>query len=81
MLGRAALRGALAGLAGTAVMTLAEKVEQRFTSRPNSYVPARAVTAPATGRRLPGSARHAPVRLAADQTLENATGGDRRPTW
>jgi hypothetical protein len=37
----AALRGALGGLAGAAVMTVAEKVEQRLTGRPNSYVPAR----------------------------------------
>src|SRR3954454_3881285 len=56
MLGRAAVRGALAGLAGTAAMTLAAKAEQRFTARPNSYVPARTLTALATGRRLPESA-------------------------
>ena len=37
----AALRGMAAGLVGTAAMTLAEKVEQQFTGRPNSYVPAR----------------------------------------
>jgi hypothetical protein len=37
---RAALRGTLGGLAGAAVMTAAEKVEQRLTGRPNSYVPA-----------------------------------------
>ena len=37
----AAVRGLAAGLAGTAAMTLAEKLEQRFiTQRPNSYVPA-----------------------------------------
>lgn len=57
MLGRAALRGALAGLAGTAAMTLAEKAEQSVTHRPDSYVPARTLTALATRRRLPGSAR------------------------
>jgi len=33
--------GLLAGAAGVAAMTLAEKVEQSFTGRPNSYVPAR----------------------------------------
>ena len=33
--------GLLAGAAGVAAMTLAEKVEQAFTGRPNSYVPAR----------------------------------------
>ncbi len=118
MLGRAALRGALAGLAGVAVMTLAEKTEQSVTSRPNSYVPARTLTAVTTGRRLAGSARppvrnhlmhwgtgaavgalrgiwsagglrgwrasawHASVRLATDQTLENATGVGSPPwTW
>lgn len=37
---RAALSGVLAGLAGTAAMTLAEKIEQQVTQRPNSYVPA-----------------------------------------
>jgi hypothetical protein len=35
-----AVRGILAGTAGVAAMTLAEKVEQMFTGRPNSYVPA-----------------------------------------
>jgi hypothetical protein len=34
------LRGLVAGAAGVAAMTLAEKLEQRFTRRPNSYVPA-----------------------------------------
>jgi hypothetical protein len=118
MLGRAALRGALAGMAGVAVMTLAEKAEQAVTGRPDSYVPARTLTALATGRRLPGSARppvrnhlkhwgtgaaggalrgiwaasglrgwrasawHTSVRLATDQTLENATGVGSPPwTW
>src|ERR671929_739798 len=118
MLGRAALRGALAGLAGTAAMTTAEKVEQRFTGRPDSYVPARTLTALTTGRRLPERARppvrnhlmhwgtgaavgalrgvwaasglrgwrasawHTSVRLATDQTLENATGVGSPPwTW
>jgi hypothetical protein len=36
----AALRGTLAGLAGAATMTLGEKIEQRLTGRPSSYVPA-----------------------------------------
>ncbi|MBD0276163.1 MAG: hypothetical protein ICV73_30095, partial [Acetobacteraceae bacterium] len=31
--------GLLAGAAGVTAMTLAEKVEQSFTGRPNSYVP------------------------------------------
>ncbi|MDV8002745.1 hypothetical protein [Rhodococcus sp. IEGM 1408] len=38
---RAAGTGALAGLAGAGVMTAGEKVEQAFTGRPNSFVPAR----------------------------------------
>ena len=33
-------RGLLAGAAGVAAMTLAEKVEQALTGRPDSYVPA-----------------------------------------
>ena len=36
----AAVRGLAAGLAGVAAMTAAEKVEQAFTRRPNSFVPA-----------------------------------------
>ena len=38
---RTAARGLLAGLAGVAAMTAAEKLEQALTGRPNSYVPAR----------------------------------------
>ena len=41
---RGALAGAAAGLAGAGVMTAAEKVEQRFTRRPNSYVPGRTLS-------------------------------------
>ncbi|MGI4803606.1 MAG: hypothetical protein ACRYFL_02475 [Janthinobacterium lividum] len=37
---KAALQGIIAGLAGVAAMTLAEKLEQVFTKRPNSYMPA-----------------------------------------
>jgi hypothetical protein len=55
MLTSAALRGMAAGIAGVAVMTAAEKVEQRFTRRPNSYVPGRTLLALA-GRRPPESA-------------------------
>ena len=40
MTGRAALRGLAAGLVGVAAMTAAEKAEQAFTRRPNSFVPA-----------------------------------------
>lgn len=35
-----AIRGLVAGLAGVAAMTAAEKLEQAFTHRANSYVPA-----------------------------------------
>lgn len=43
MLLRSVRQGLVAGLVGTTVMTIAEKVEQRVTGRPNSYVPARAL--------------------------------------
>jgi hypothetical protein len=33
-------KGALAGAAGVAAMTIGEKLEQALTQRPNSYVPA-----------------------------------------
>lgn len=116
-LAAAALRGAAAGVAGVAVMTAGEKVEQRFTGRRNSYVPGRTLLT-LLGRR-PGehvqppvwnhimhwgtgaslgalrgiwsliglrgtraSLAHAVVRLAFDQTLENATGAGAPPrTW
>jgi hypothetical protein len=35
-----AWRGLIAGAVGVAAMTVAEKLEQQFTRRPNSYVPA-----------------------------------------
>jgi hypothetical protein len=41
LLTRSVWQGAVAGAAGVAVMTLGEKVEQRFTGRPDSYMPAR----------------------------------------
>ena len=40
MSSRALFNGLIAGFAGVAAMTLAEKIEQQFTRRPNSYVPA-----------------------------------------
>jgi hypothetical protein len=40
-IGRAAARGAVAGLVGVAVMTAGEKLEQSITHRPDSYVPGR----------------------------------------
>jgi hypothetical protein len=38
---RGALRGLAAGAVGVATMTVAEKLEQRLTGRPDSHVPAR----------------------------------------
>lgn len=43
MLLRAVGAGALAGAVGVVAMTAAEKVEQRFTRRPDSEVPGRAI--------------------------------------
>lgn len=40
MKSKAIVNGLLAGTAGVAAMTLAEKVEQLITQRPDSYVPA-----------------------------------------
>jgi hypothetical protein len=40
-LAQAALKGVVGGLMGVAVMTAGEKIEQRLTGRPNSYVPGR----------------------------------------
>ena len=114
---RAAGRGAVAGLAGVAAMTAAEKIEQRLTHRPNSYIPSRTLLT-LLGRRpsdtdtrfgwnhamhwgtgavlgaLAGvwavlglrgpraHAAHTVVRLAFDQTIENATGVGAPPhTW
>ncbi|MGI4829541.1 MAG: hypothetical protein ACRYFU_15295 [Janthinobacterium lividum] len=37
---RAIIGGLIAGAVGVGVMTLVEKLEQRMTGRPNSYVPA-----------------------------------------
>lgn len=113
----AAGRGTVAGLVGVAVMTGGEKLEQALTSRPNSYVPARALRTllgrPPAGTDRPfwwnhamhwgtgaalGALRgvwaavglrgprahlaHTVVRLAFDQTVENATGVGAPPhTW
>jgi len=113
----AAGRGALAGLVGVAAMTLGEKAEQAITSRPNSYVPGRALRTllgrptgddeqpvlwnhamhwgtgavvgslagvwAALGLRGPRAhVAHTAVRLAFDQTVENATGVGAPPhTW
>lgn len=115
VLAAAAARGALCGLAGVAVMTAGEKLEQALTGRPNSYIPARTLLTllgqhpddsqkpPAwnhvmhwgtgavlgslrgiwavTGIRGPlANTKHTVVRLAFDQTLENATGAGAPPT-
>jgi hypothetical protein len=67
-------------------MTLAEKLEQAFTKRPNSYVPAHTLErllGLRQGIRGPvGSFLHLNLRLLNDQTLENATGVGAPPwTW
>jgi hypothetical protein len=116
-LAAAAGRGAVAGLAGVAVKTVTEKVEQRITGRPDSYVPGRTMSMlmgrPRTDFERPAlvnhamhwttgavvgslrglwavlgmrgtraNATHTVVRLAFDQTLENATGAGAPPsTW
>jgi hypothetical protein len=41
VVGRGAVHGLVAGAAGVAVMTAAEKLEQRLTGRPDSHVPGR----------------------------------------
>lgn len=50
---KAVLAGLAAGAAGVAAMTIAEKLEQRLTQRPNSFVPAHtgAASAPAAPAR------------------------------
>jgi len=52
----AVVKGAVAGVVGAAVMTAGEKVEQRLTRRPDSYVPGRTLSA-LVGRRLPETAQ------------------------
>jgi hypothetical protein len=76
----AAVRGAVAGLAGVAVMTAGEKVEQAVTGRPSSYVPGRTLTAVTTGRRLPESARP-PVRNHLMHWGTGAAVGALRGIW
>ena len=43
IMGRGARTGMIAGIAGTAAMLVSEKLEQRITGRPNSYIPAHTV--------------------------------------
>src|ERR1700712_1497647 len=52
LLRHAAARGAVAGVVGVAVMTAAEKLEQRVDHRPSSFVPGRTLLA-LLGRRPP----------------------------
>jgi hypothetical protein len=52
----AAGRGAVSGLAGVLAMTVGEKLEQRLTRRPDSYVPARALLS-VVGQPAPQHAR------------------------
>jgi hypothetical protein len=75
----AAARGAVAGLAGVAVMTAAEKAEQAVTGRPNSYVPARALLT-LLGRRPRDDAR-APVWNHAMHWGTGAVLGALRGVW
>jgi hypothetical protein len=70
----------VAGLAGVAVMTVGEKLEQQVTGRPNSYVPARTLIALTTGKRLPESARP----LLSNHVMHYGTGallGALRGVW
>lgn len=71
--------GAVAGLVGVAAMTASEKVEQSWTSRPNSFVPGRAVLT-LLGRRPGGDAQP----FLANQALHWGTGallGALRGVW
>lgn len=113
----AGAKGAICGLAGVAVMTVGEKLEQGVTGRTNSYVPARTLltlmgrasgqsdkpvlwnhamhwgTGALLGilrgmwsvigiRGALADTKHTGVRLAFDQTLENAIGMGAPPsTW
>lgn len=56
---RAVPEGIVAGLAGAAVMTIGEKIEQRLSGRPDSHVPARVLERlaglPERPRRQPAS--------------------------
>ncbi len=79
VLRRAAGRGALAGLAGVAVMTAGEKAEQAVTSRPDSFVPARALRA-LFGRR-PGDSERPPAWNLAMHYGTGAALGALRGIW
>jgi hypothetical protein len=67
-LAAAALKGALAGVAGALVMTAGEKLEQRLTRRPSSYVPAR------TFASMLGLANPDEDRFARNMAMHYSTG-------
>ncbi|CAA9485531.1 MAG: hypothetical protein AVDCRST_MAG67-2092 [uncultured Solirubrobacteraceae bacterium] len=52
-------KGMLAGAGGVAVMTLGEKLEQRLTRRPSSYMPAHTLERVLGRRQRPDRERHA----------------------
>lgn len=79
MLTSAALKGAAAGAVGVTVMTLGEKLEQRLTGRPDSYVPGRTFLA-LTRHRQPDGAQP----FLANQTIHWSQGlmlGALRGLW
>lgn len=75
----AAGRGAVCGVAGVAVMTAGEKLEQSLTQRPNSYVPARALLT-LLGRH-PGDGEQPPVWNHAMHWGTGAALGTLRGVW
>jgi hypothetical protein len=78
-IGRAAARGAVAGLVGVAVMTAGEKLEQSITHRPDSYVPGRTLMT-----MLGGSPSHADRPLLWNHAMHWGTGavvGALRGVW
>jgi hypothetical protein len=58
-IGRGVSQGMLAGLAGVAFMTAGEKVEQRLTGRPDSFMPAHTLERLLRRPQLPDSQRMA----------------------
>ena len=76
---RAAATGAVAGLAGVAVMTLGEKAEQALTHRPDSFVPGRTLLT-LLGRH-PGDEELPLVRNHAMHWGTGATLGALRGVW
>ncbi|HEV2773450.1 MAG TPA: hypothetical protein VGV57_11620 [Thermoleophilaceae bacterium] len=64
----AALKGVAGGAAGAVVMTAAEKLEQRLTGRPSSYVPGRTLA------HLLGLERAHEDRFARNMAMHYGTG-------